>query len=61
MSKLTPHQIRAMIDGVTATIYRYEAESPTTNATLRKLSKAHARLDLYRAELAERTAAEVLR
>lgn len=57
MSKLSTHQIRAMIDKVNATIDSHEAR-PGTARNVAALTRSQARLDSYRAELAEREAAE---
>ena len=57
MSKLSTHQIRAMIDKVNATIDSHEAR-PGTARNVAELTRATARRDAYAAELAEREAAE---
>jgi hypothetical protein len=57
VSKLSTHQIRAMIAGINATIAKHEAR-PANNASARTLTESHRKLDNYRAELAEREAAE---
>lgn len=57
MSKLSTHQIRAMIEKVNATIDSHEAR-PGTARNVAALTRSQARLDSYRAELADREAAE---
>jgi hypothetical protein len=57
MSKLTTHQIRAMCASIEATINSHEAR-PGTARNVAALNRSQARLDSYRAELAEREAAE---
>lgn len=57
MSKLSTHQIRAMIAGIERTIGSHEAR-PGTARNVAALTRSQARLDSYRAELAEREAAE---
>jgi hypothetical protein len=53
MSKLSTHQIRAMVAKIEATIGSHEAR-PGTPSNVRKLEQSQARLASYRAELAER-------
>ncbi len=62
MSKLTKHQIIAMIGKIEATISTHE-NRPGTEANVRKLEASEKKLEAYRAELArieaeEKTAAE---
>jgi hypothetical protein len=57
MSKLSTHQIRAMIAGIERTIGSHEGR-PGTPSNVKKLTQSQTRLDSYRAELAEREAAE---
>jgi hypothetical protein len=57
MSKLSTHQIRAMVAKIEATIGTHEAR-PGTARNVAELEKATKRLESYRAELAEREAQE---
>ncbi|HLJ49103.1 MAG TPA: hypothetical protein VKU01_23975 [Bryobacteraceae bacterium] len=57
MSKLSRHQIMAMIGKIEATIHSHEAR-PGSEANIRKLEASERKLEAYRAELAQREAGE---
>lgn len=53
MSKLTRHQLRAMVEKIQATIDSHERR-PGTPSNVKRLEESQAKLARYRAELAER-------